>query len=402
MLRKSRQVALFMCFLVTLPLHGGVLAAAAPPVNRLENPGFEQGLSGHPWMPAGWDTSRAGLSSVFFGRDTLLAHGGQYAVTVANVSDLWPFSHNWSQAVLVGPNDWGKDALLTIWTRSTGVEGRAYVMLQAYRDTLSYEARRLGVPRDSTSMRMGIKPIDDPAFDLGWKRLVFVDGETPWVKREVRVFIPPLTNVVIVRCGLMGTGQVMLDDASLTFETAQPAPAIVNGQNLLKDPSFEEGGLDWEFSVPPYKNTTGRIDSTVAHTGRNSAYFKSGDMGFITVRQGACQVVNNRNLGGKHVRMSGWFKCDSLVSTAYTLMFFNTPGGVVEIPTKDTFSLTTGWVEATLEADTPKDTYSMWVWYQYNAPASGELHIDDCSLVVTGPATPKPAAKPAGNGKTSH
>jgi hypothetical protein len=351
-------------------------------------------------MPAGWDTSRAGLSSVFFGRDTLLAHGGQYAVTVANVSDLWPFSHNWSQAVLVSPSDWGKDAVLTIWTRSTGVEGRAYVMLQAYRDTLSYVARQRGLPRDSVAVIMGIKPIDDPAFDLGWKRTVFVDEETPWVKREARVYVPPLTNVVIVRCGLIGTGQVMLDDASLTFEAAQPAPAIVNGQNLLKDPSFENGGLEWEFSVPPYKNTIGRVDSTVAHTGRNSAYFKSGQMGFITVRSGVCQAVSNRNLGGKHVRMSGWFKTDSLVSTAYTLLFFNTPNGVVEIPTKDRFSLNTDWTEATLEADVPKDTYSMWVWYQYNAPAAGELHVDDCSLVVTGPATGKPGAKPAGGSKT--
>src|SRR5439155_8358670 len=71
----------------------------AAAVNRLKNPGFEDGLGDHPWMPAGWDTSRSGLTSVFFGRDTLLAHGGHYAVTVANVSALWPFSHNWSQTV---------------------------------------------------------------------------------------------------------------------------------------------------------------------------------------------------------------------------------------------------------------------------------------------------------------
>jgi hypothetical protein len=394
MLRKSRHVAWFLCFLVTLPFNGGARAASAPSANRLENPGFEAGVPGHPWMPAGWDTSRAGLSSVFFGRDTLLAHSGQYAITVANVSDLWPFSHNWSQTVLVDSKDWGKDAVLTIWTRSTGVEGRAYVMLQAYRDTLTRVARERHIPRDSVATMMGIKPIDDPAFDLGWKRTAFNDEETGWVKREARVYIPPLTNVVIVRCGLMGTGQLMLDDASLTFEPALPAPPLTPGVNLLKDPSFEEGGLSWEFSVAPYRNTIGRVDTTKARTGHSSAYFKSGEMGYITVGSGACQVVCNRNLGGMHVRMTGWFKTDSLVSTAYTLIYFNTPTGVVSVPTKDRFSLTHDWTQATLEADAPKDTYSMWVWYEYNAPAAGELHVDDCSLEVTGPA--KSGGKPAG------
>ena len=397
MLRKSRHVALFVSFLVTLPLHGSALAAAAPSSNRLENPGFEQGIPGHGWMPTGWDTSRAGLSTVFFGRDTLLAHSGQYAVTVANVSDLWPFSHNWSQAILVDSKDWGKDAVLTIWTRSTGIEGRAYVMLQAYRDTLSYEARRRGLPRDSMNVLMNIHAIDDPAFDLGWKRTVFTEEETPWVKREARVYIPPLTNVVFVRCGLIGTGQLMLDDASLTFEAPLPAPPLQPGVNLLKDPSFEQGGLDWEFSVPPYRNTVGRVDTTVARTGRSSAYFKSGEMGYITVGSGVCQSICNRNLGGMHVKLSGWFKTDSLVSTAYTLMYFSTPRGVVSIPTKDRYSLTNNWVQATLEADAPKDTYSMWVWFEYNAPAAGDLHIDDCSLEITGPAKGSSGKAPGGH-----
>jgi hypothetical protein len=244
---------------------------------------------------------------------------------------------------------------------------------------------------------MGIRPIDDPAFDLGWKRTVFTEEETPWVKREARVYVPPLTNVIFVRCGLIGTGQLMLDDASLTFEAPLPAPPLQPGVNLLKDPSFEQGGLDWEFSVPPYRNTIGRVDSTVARTGHNSAYFKSGEMGFVTVGSGVCQTICNRNLGGMHFKMSGWFKTDSLVSTAYTLIYFNTPHGVVSIPTKDRFSLTNNWVQATLEADAPKDTYSIWVWYEYNAPAAGELHIDDCSLEITGPAKGNGVKPPGGH-----
>jgi hypothetical protein len=39
----------------------------------------------------------------------------------------------------------------------------------------------------------------------------------------------------------------------------------------------------------------------------------------------------------------------------------------------------------------------MWVWYEYNAPAAGELHIDDCSLEVTGPAKGNGAKAPGGH-----
>ena len=87
-------------------------AASAPPGELLQNPGFEAPLEDHPWMPAGWDTSLTALPTVFFGRDTLLAHGGSHAVTVANTSTRVPTWHNWNQAVMVGPELWGKDAVL--------------------------------------------------------------------------------------------------------------------------------------------------------------------------------------------------------------------------------------------------------------------------------------------------
>ena len=105
------------------------LAHAGP--NLLKNPGFEELVPGHDWMPAGWDTSRTGLLSVFFGRDTLSPHGGEYSVNVANVSNRFPMAYNWSQGVIVGPEAWNKDAVFTIWTRCNGVDGRAYVLLQA-------------------------------------------------------------------------------------------------------------------------------------------------------------------------------------------------------------------------------------------------------------------------------
>lgn len=386
MLRLSCPPVVLRLLVVALLSALTARPAVSASVNRLVNPGFEDVVPGHPWMAAGWDTSRSGLTSVFFGRDTMLVHGGRYAVTVANVSGLWPFSHNWSQTVLVNRNDWGKDAVFTVWTRSAGVDGRAYILLQAYRDTISRVAKEQGIPRDSMANLMRIHPVDDPLYDLGWKRDAFTEEETGWVRREVRIFVPPLVNVIFVRCGLMGVGQLMIDDASLTFEPARPAPPATLHTNLLVDPGFENGGANWEFSLPPYRGSLGIVDSTEAHSGRRSALFASDEEGAISAHAGAIQPISNRNLQGKRLRLTGWFKTDSLKSNAYTKFYFHTLHGVEQIPTHDQFSGTRDWSKATLEADVPKDTYEIWVWYVYNGPAKGRVHIDDCSVEII-PAT---------------
>ena len=69
---------------------GRPASPAVRPRNLLRNPGFEQGLEGHAWMPAGWDTSQSGLPTVFFGRDTFMVHSGKYAVNIANLSTVYP------------------------------------------------------------------------------------------------------------------------------------------------------------------------------------------------------------------------------------------------------------------------------------------------------------------------
>lgn len=362
--------------------------SAAPPKNLLENPGFESGLAGHPWMPAGWDTSRAGLTSVFFGRDSFLVHSGSFAVSVANVSGLWPLAHNWSRGLLIPKEWWGKDAVFSIWTKSVGVNGRAYALIQAFRDTASRMALTWGVDRDSALHLLNIKKIDDPLLDLGWQRQNFSDAESDWVRRQVRVYIAPSTNVLFVRFGLFGTGQVVFDDASLTLEPAEkPAPLPV-GANLLRDPSFEEGGDAWEYSMPPYEGTRAFLDSTTAHTGRFSATITGGDNAWIQARTGVCQAIPNRGFAGKHVKLTGWVKTDSLRTLAYMKLYAHTLHGVESAPVGPVFSGTEGWKQAMLEMDMPADTYEVWAWFAFNGPApSGLLWFDDLSLEVTGPAT---------------
>jgi hypothetical protein len=361
-----------------------VPASAASP-NLLVNPGFEEGLKGHPWMPSGWDTSQAASPSVFFGRDSFFVHGGRYSVNIANASALYHLAHNWSQALLVDPADWGKDLVLTVWTKSNGVEGRAYVKVDAYRDTLSKMAKIWNITRDEAAERLRITGVNDAIQTMAWKRLVFTDPETDWVKREVRVFLPPSSNVAFVRCGIMGTGQLFIDDASLTLEPPLPAEAPV-GVNLMSDPGFEEGGSSWEYSLPPYAEMRADLDSTVKHSGRVAMRMSSPSEAIVSGKTGVCQAICNRALAGKRVRFTGFIKTDSLVSKAFLQLFSLGTGEERQTASVVAPQGTTDWEEASLELDLPPETYSVWAWFTYTAPARGRVYFDDASLEVLGPA----------------
>lgn len=382
----------FFCLLFGALSVAPCAAASAPakaaPRNLLKNPGFEESIKGHEWMPTGWDTSRADMPSVFFGRDTLEAHGGRYAVSVANGSGVLPMSHNWSQTLLVDKELWGKDLVFTVWTKSNGVDGRAYIKLEAYRDTVSKMARTWGISRDDATRRLRINPVDDPLYDVAWKRQFFSETETPWVKRQVRVYVPPTSNVVFVRCGLIGTGQLVIDDATLTAEPAEPASELPLNANLLADPGFEKHDVNgWEYSLPPYAEMYAEPDSEIVHAGKYSVRFSSQSAAIVPGRAGVCQVFSNRNFSNKRVRLTAYIKTDSLrSSSAYIKVFSHGLSGIDQNAGNQIFSGTMDWGQATVEMDVPPDTFELWVWLSYTAPAPGRVYFDDASLQVLGPA----------------
>ncbi|HTO89848.1 MAG TPA: hypothetical protein VMJ70_01835 [Candidatus Sulfotelmatobacter sp.] len=376
-------------------------SAAAVSKNLLINPGFEDRLPGHPWMPAAWDTSISGLPTVFFGCDTFLVHSGHYSANVANVSNLLPMAHNWSQSVLVGKEAWGKDLLFTVWTRSNGVSGRAYCLLQAYRDTISKMAKTWGMPRDDAAQRLHINKVDDPIVDFGWKRLYFDDPETDWVKREMRVYCAPGVNIVFVRAGVTGTGQLLVDDASLTIEAPLPAPPLKVGENLLSDPGFEGDLNAWEFAVPPYAGLVVERDTTHAHSGKSCIHLETLQgpdypRAPVQARMGVCQPITNRNLGGKRVRLSAWVKTDSLQGVAFLKVYSHGLYGVQQGIASEQFSLDTPWTQTSQILDVPADTYQLWAWCLYEVPVPGRVYYDDVKLEVLGPTPPPPTIpKPA-------
>ncbi len=371
-----------------------LMFAAAPArsdsKNLLVNPDFEQSLPGHPWMPAGWDTSRAGYETVFFGRDGFSAHSGQFGVNVANASGTVPLWNNWSQTIDVTPEMVGKDIVFSVWTRSNGVEGRGYVLVQAFRDTVGkYQRLHHVSDRGTAAQRAGFPGVNDPIADLGWRRESFAERETDWTRREVRTYVAPSSDVVTVRMGLFGTGQVLFDDASLTLEDAVPAEVPPLHVNLLRDPVFEGNSLAWELSTPPFPPLIAARDSSLSHSGKACMHM-SCETGLVTARMGVSQVITNRALSGQRLRFRAWAKAKNLGSAVHATLYFHTLTGIErQVSTMAAYE-TQDWQPLVVEADVPPDTYAIWAMLDFTTPVRGHAYFDDASLEVLGPATGAP------------
>lgn len=367
------------------PVRAARSAPAGGSRNLLVNPGFEDPLPDHPWMPAGWDTTISGLRSVFFGRDTVLARGRGFSVSIANVSIATPMNHSWVQSLLVPPAWWNKDVVYSIWSRSNGVTGRAFIRMVAYRDTINKMARIWKVTHTDAQNRLHLQGTNDPQHELGWRAQNFSDEETGWVRRELRLHIAPSTNFLQVSAGIFGTGQVLFDDASLTLEPRAPDPPIPLHTNLLADPGFEESGDAWEISPAPYEGFRIERDSVDVHGGRYSVRYEGGEAAMFKLNTGVCQSFTNRRLAGMHLKFSGWVKTDSLMGEAFLMVYFKTVRGP-EHTLPERIWGTTAWRQTSIEVDAPPDTYEVWAWAVLNGPSAGRVWFDDLRLEATGPA----------------
>jgi len=140
-------------------------------------------------MPAAWDTSEAGLETVFFGRDTFLVHEGSYAVSVANTSSLYPCGTTGAR-----PSSWGARPGARTWCsrcgRGTTACRARLLLLQAYRDTIGKMAKTWG--SRATAPGDGSRSTSWTTRCSTWLEApVLLEQETDWVRREVRLFVRP-------------------------------------------------------------------------------------------------------------------------------------------------------------------------------------------------------------------
>src|SRR5262249_28976692 len=123
--------------------------------------------------------------------------------------------------------------------------------------------------------------------------------------------------------------------------------------------------------------------------------------GLVEARIGVGQPFDARSLRGQRVRLSGWFKGDSLKGIAYVKVFAQgLQTHVTQSPGAELLSDTWDWKQLSIEFDVPRDALLLWANLQAQAPARGTVWIDDASLEVLGPAAPPPTAQAAPKKKT--
>jgi len=349
--------------------------------NILTNPSFEDGGL---FSPSNWDTTVAGIPTVLFYWDPEVTHGGKKAISIVNAGDVIPIWHNWNQMIPDAKKYAGKDLELTVWTRSAQLSGRGYIMLQAYRDTVMNYAIARNMTREKARVEMGYKYADDPQLEMGWGRQYFSPETSDWVERKVKIYVPPTTDLLVVRCGLFGPGQVWFDDAQLTASPAKAPAPVALGKNLLANPGFERPADEWEYSLPPTPGAMIERDSTNAHSGKYSALMTTVQKPGFQTYEAACQVFNARNLSGKRVRMSGWCKLENINDTsAYLSIYATGLYGVDGSLAGDALSGTKDWTFYTVEWDVPKDSFTVWARAGYQA-TPGKCWWDDLKFEVLG------------------
>jgi hypothetical protein len=359
---------------------------AADADQLIRNGSVEEGVL---FTPTGWDTTVSGLPTVRFAWDESQAHSGNRSMHIYSVSDVVPMWHNWNQYI-AGVNELGgKEVVLKVWMKTEQLTGQAYLLVQAYRDTVTLEALRLGQDRLVTRRSMGIAAAEDPQVETGWGRKYFSEDMPEWTPVEVSLYIPPSTNLLYVRAGVFGVGAVWFDDLSLEVREATPEEPFPTETNLLANPGFEEGLKGWDFSLAPIDGTRVLL-SDEAHSGAHSVLLESQGKPPVQIISTVFQAFNTRQISGKRVRLSGWIKIEDLDKSAAFLRLFGTGMyGDFQPPVSESFSNTIDWTYVTMEKDFPADTFVLWSQAGFSTDV-GKIWFDDMSLEIVGDAKDKP------------
>jgi hypothetical protein len=374
--RSAFALAALLAALFAVPA-----AAQGAGENLLANPSFEE--TGTLTMPAGWDSTGGDLPTAGYLWDTAEARTGSHSVRVINTSNYFPSWHNWNQMLLGVNHLAGQEVTLRGWYKARDLSGKAYVLVQAYRDTVVIEAIKAAVPRRVMREHMGYTPQGDPAVELGWGRKYVSGDRAEWTPIEVTLFIPPSTNVIYVRAGVLGVGQAWFDDLSLTPRLAAAEKPFPIGRNLLVDPGFESDFNVWDYSLAPVEGLSIRPDTT-ARTGLQSCLIEAPRRGQLALWSHVYQVFNTRILSGKRVRFSGWLKLEGL-DNSYALLSIFTTGmyGTHQNLGSESFSGTKDWTFSSIEFDVPADTYAVWVRAAVST-SKGRVWYDDLNFEVVG------------------
>lgn len=347
-----RLFPLLTAAMLFLVLFAGALhqAIAADGANLIKNPSAETLVSGEPanWTADNWGTSTTTMQA------TTDAHTGSEALSIT------------STARTSGDAKWTPDAVAV-----TG--GQQYTYSDFYKSTVATEIDAIYADANGV---------------VSYAYIGAVDASSSWTQTSATFTVPATAKKVSIVHILPTSGNLTIDDASLSTTTATPpVTPPTTGTNLITNPSFETANgpapADWQTGAWGTNNATFSYDQT-GHTGSRSATVKitsytDGDAKWhanpVAVTAGQTYTYSDNYIGSATTR----------VVAAYTTA--NGSTSYVELAQVPAAAI---WTTYSASLTAPAGATAVTVFHLLDKV--GSLSIDDASL--TAPVTPTPPTTP--------
>lgn len=333
----------------------------------VDNPGFEKGFEG-------W--SKADRRDYSIAPDSAEKHSGQYSLRIkSNPGKLSSVS---AAQMITTSQALGSRVRLSGYIKTKDVIGAAFLILRVSGQQVE------GKPWPYIT-----------AFDNMGDRAPA--GTTDWTRYDLVVDVPKDSSNIMLGIGLMGGGQMWVDDLTLDQVDTSVATTNIESNRELQNVDFEDGGRWWGFSGSYAVKT---IDTLTRHSGKQSLGLEQTAQDFEDT-SGYTQSVLAEKYAGKRVRFSAYVKTEDVQGTMG--LWFQGRSTLInrvtdEMETRPVFG-TTDWTLYETVVDVPADCTLLAMGVQMHGP--GKLWIDDAKLEVVGeevPTTNIPVLATLGNG----
>lgn len=311
--------------------------------NLISNYGLEVGTREQIW---GWEKVGENQGAVAYRDDNVSRNG--FASAAVNTNGVFVMDSGWYMKLDKLPR--GRDVVFEGYVKTRGLRGEAYLRVLAVGSVEGQEKEQLVVSASS----------DD------------VHGDSDWALSGLRCYIPLEATGVWLEVGVFGAGQAWFDDLSLVVEEREDQ--LVAGENLLRNPSLEDGARNWHFAgntaspVLSYGNYSAGPDGGPAFTFRDETPFQAeGKYAFFY--QSICGFYGHKGT----LNVSGWMRAEGLAgSGSMGVRVFNA-GGETAYKSVTQVSGDAPWAEFNMRI--PLDGGAADVWIMINLEGSGGMSV---------------------------
>lgn len=311
--------------------------------NLISNYGFEVGTREQIW---GWGRTGENQEAVIF-RDDTVAHLG---FASASVSAGGNFVRDAGWFMKLGELPRNHDVIFEGYVKTKELRGNAYLRILAEGSMEGQEEAALVISAST----------DD------------VNGESDWTLSSLRCFIPPEATGVWLEVGVYGSGQAWFDDLSLVVEEREDVMAA--GENLLENPSLEEGARGWHYDgsianpVLDYGNYSTGPDGGKAFLIRDNTPVTV-DSNYLQFSQSICCLYGKKGT----LSVSGWLRAEDLSGSGFLgLRVFKADGSII-YRSETVVSGQSPWTRCEMQIPLDGDIASVWISIVLQGPGGLEV-----------------------------